>query len=342
MAPDVWLGGRRRRGRAPVPLPPIAKAVYRRAILFMLAIGVPVCVGIVLRQPAGALLGGVCGLILSFSDDDRSLLRRYEILFMTACAIGLAGAAGFWLRGFPPPAWVLFIALTFGAGLANRIGKAPVMSARYAAMALIVTSGMPAFEFAEIYYPLGALVLVAVLRAADHALAGPLEQQRGGTRAAPPGGWTRFAAAYAGAATLSLWIGLAIDPHRVIWVVVTTLIVMQSDARSSYVRIVQRIAGTFAGVIAAFAITSVIHTQRAIAAVVLMVAPFIPHHLQNRYWLHTALIALLVLLIYDLATFNPQILHSLFTERLEDVVLGAGIALIGTVAAFPRKAPEDN
>lgn len=313
---------------------------YRRAILFMVAIGVPVCVGVLLHQPAGALLGGVCGMILSFSDDEGPLLRRYEILFMTAAAIGLAGAAGLWLPGYPAPIWILFIGLTFGAGLANRIGKAPTMSARYAAMALIVTSGIPAFELAEIYYPAGALALVAAVRAIDHALGGPLQQQRGGARTAPSGGWTRFAAAYACAAAASLWVGIAIDPSRVIWVVVTTLIVMQSDARSSYVRIVQRIAGTVVGVVAAFAVTSIVHTSWSIAIVVLAVAPFIPHHLQDRYWLHTALIALLVLLIYDLAAANPHILHGLFTERLEDVLLGAGIALIGTAAAFPRKVPE--
>ena len=28
-------------------------------------------------------------------------------------------------------------------------------------------------------------------------------------------------------------------------------------------------------------------------------------------------------------------------ERLEDVLLGGGLALIGTVVAFPRSAPEE-
>jgi hypothetical protein len=33
-------------------------------------------------------------------------------------------------------------------------------------------------------------------------------------------------------------------------------------------------------------------------------------------------------------------LRGLFTERLEDVALGAGIALGGTMVAFPRRAPD--
>ena len=132
-----------------------------------------------------------------------------------------------------------------------------------------------------------ALLIVVVARVADHLLAGPLKQQRGGGGGAPTGGWTRFALAYAGAATASLWLGVHIDPERALWVVVTTLVVMQSDARLSYVRIVHRIAGTVAGVVAAFALTSVLQEPWIIAAAALVLAPLIPHHLQHRYWLHT-------------------------------------------------------
>jgi uncharacterized membrane protein YgaE (UPF0421/DUF939 family) len=117
---------------------------------------------------------------------------------------------------------------------------------------------------------------------------------------------------------------------------------MQSDARLSYVRIVHRIAGTVVGVVAAFALTSVIDSPWLIAVAVLILAPLIPHHLQHRYWLHTALIAVVVLLAYHLATSDPRILRGLFTERLEDVLLGAGLALIGTLLAFPRWVAEDD
>jgi hypothetical protein len=50
----------------------------------------------------------------------------------------------------------------------------------------------------------------------------------------------------------------------------------------------------------------------------------------------------LILLAYRLGTFDPRVLHGLFAERLEDVLLGAGLALIGTVFAFPRAAPAED
>lgn len=321
--------------------PPPTEHGLRRAILFTVSVGAPLCAGVWLAQPSGALLGCVCGLLFSFADEQEPLWNRLRILAMAAAAIALGGTVGLLLPGFPWPLWVLFALVTFATGYFQSIGKAVTISARFCAMALLVTSSMPSFQLAELWYPVGALAVAALARIVDHLMAGPLIQQRGGVRGDPPGGWIRYALAYAAAATASLWIALSLDPARVLWVVMTTLIVMQADARASYVRIVQRIVGTVVGVIAAFAVTSLVHAPWLIAACVLIVAPLIPHHLQNRYWLHTALIALLILLAYDLAMFDPRALRGLFTERLEGVLLGASIALIGTAIAFPRKPPLD-
>jgi len=320
----------------------VDQAALRRSILFLVAIGGPLCVGVWAQSPAGALLGSVTGLLLSFADDDGPLAGRFVILAMTAATLGLGGLIGVLLHGFPWPVWVLFAVATFAAGQALRFGKARAMATRHFAMALVVASGAPQFTVALLWYPLLALLIVVCARVVDHLLAGPLKQQRGGGGGAPTGGWTRFALAYAGAATASLWIGVRIDPERALWVVVTTLVVMQSDARLSYVRIVHRIAGTVVGVIAAFALTSLLQTPWPIAAAALVLAPLIPHHLQHRYWLHTALIAVVILLAYHLATSDPRILRGLFTERLEDVLLGAGIALIGTLLAFPRWVDDED
>jgi len=323
-------------------LPTFDAAAVRRSLLFLVAIGAPLCAGVAGGSPAGGLLGAVTGLLLSFADDEGPLSRRFAILALNAGALGLGGICGALLHGFPWPVWVLFVALTFGAGQALRLGKGPAMASRHAAMALVVASGGPNFTVALLWYPLLAVLIVAVARSIDHLIAGPLQQQRGGGGGPPRGGWTRFALAYAGAATVSLWLGVRIDPERALWVVVTTLVVMQSDARLSYVRIVHRIAGTVAGVVAAFALTSLLQASWAIAAAALILAPLIPHHLQHRYWLHTALIAVVILLAYHLATSDPRILRGLMTERLQDVLLGAGLALIGTLLAFPRKIPDDD
>ena len=69
-----------------------------------------------------------------------------------------------------------------------------------------------------------------------------------------------------------------------------------------------------------------------------VVAALLPYHLRRRYWLHTALIALLVLLAYAAATAagsDHDGMTTLFVARPADVCVGAILALIGTTIAFP-------
>jgi uncharacterized membrane protein YccC len=184
------------------------------------------------------------------------------------------------------------------------------------------------------------LALTAMTRAIDHGLFGPLPRT-----AAPPQpqrpndhlGWIRFALCYAAAGAAALWIGLTLDPGRAIWVVTATLIVMQADAQSSYQRIVERIEGTFLGVIAAWLIASTISEKWMLCAIALAATPFIPHHVGQRYWLHTALIALFVLLMYGYAAPSIHELDALLGERLKDMLIGCAVAVIGTALAFPRR-----
>jgi hypothetical protein len=322
----------------------IPLVTVRRALLFLLDIGVPFTAGIALGQPAGALLGAIAGMVLSFADQEGTLIQRYTILLVVTGGILLGGMLGYVLHDFQPAVWVLFALATFACGAFLGFGKAPVLGARFGAMALVVANGSPAFDPGEVKYLGIAFVTAAVMRTLDQMLAGPLPHLRGGAPRDPAHGWLRFAVCYAGAAVASLWMGLSADPSRALWVVVATLVAMQPDAQASYVRMADRVVGTVFGVVAAFLITRVVHDTWTIVAIVLVVAALIPHHLQDRYWLHTTLIAVLVLLVYDLATANPEILRGLLHERLQDVLIGCSIALVGTVIAFPvrkrRRKPD--
>jgi uncharacterized membrane protein YccC len=125
---------------------------------------------------------------------------------------------------------------------------------------------------------------------------------------------------------------------------VTTLAVMQPDGGANYRRILERCVGTVAGVLAAFALTLVLRTPAELAAGMVVVAALLPHQLRRRYWLHTALIALLVLLAYAVATVvgsDRSGMATLFVERLVDVGVGAVLALIGTAIAFPPWSEGD-
>lgn len=312
----------------------------RRAALFLVNIGAPAIVGAMRHEPEGALIGAVVGMLLAFADNDKELSGRLRLLAFDVGSIAAGGILGWLCRDSVAALWAVFVAITLSVGMAARSGREPLLAGRHGAMAFTVAAAIPSFPLYQIWYLLGVIALSAVARAIDHFIAGALPLQPAAPLQMPSGnsGWLRFALAFSGAAVAALWIGRTLDPVHTIWVVVTTLVVMLPDAKASYRRIVERVAGTFAGVIAAWVVTMLFHSAAVIVIGILLVAPFIPHHLANRYWLHTALIALMVMLAYDLTLLGSHAITNLLTERLEDVLLGCAIALVGTAAAFPREA----
>jgi hypothetical protein len=317
--------------------------LIRRGALFFVAIGVPVIFAVFRDDPQAAQLGAVLGLTLAFADNDKDLPRRLRLVIADGAGIGLGAAAGFLVHNTAFALWPLFVIVTFATGLSARRGRETLIVARNAAMAFAVGGTMPAFDLQQIWYPLGVLALIVVARVIDHGLFGPLPLVIVAPTQKPSGqgGWLRFACAYALASTMGMWIGTSLDPTHRFWIVITTLLVMLPDANASYRRIVERIAGTFLGVVAAWAITVGTDSTMLVSVAILLLAPFIPHHIGERYWLHTALIALTVMLAYDLTELSAQLpsaetMAGLLMERMRDILLGCAMALIGTVAAFPR------
>jgi hypothetical protein len=328
-----------------LPTAELDQPTLRRTALFAVNIGFAVIAAAVLAEWRMALVGSITAMVLSFADDDGALPARLAMLALVTAGMATGGIAGHLVGVSSKLFWPLFLAAAFAAGWLYRAPRGPQLAARLFAIALSIIAGLPAVTASE-FELIGAVIAVCVLsRVIDHLLFGPLPRDAG----APPAGpdttaqWLRFALAYAGAAGLGLWIGLTLDPTRAIWVSTTTLVVMQADGGANYRRIVGRIAGTFVGVIAALLLTQVLRTPPELCAGMVVVAAFIPHYVRRRYWLHTALIALLVLLAYDLATAagsGTENMSALFIDRLADVSLGAILALVGTAIAFPHRIDD--
>jgi len=317
----------------------IDSAQLRRGTLFLVSMGVPVIVGVLRHQPGGALIGAVAGMLLAFADNDGELFSRLRLLAINAGAMTGGAVFGYLCRGSGPALWSVFVAITLSVGMAARSGREALLTARNGAIAFTVAAEVPTFNSDQIWYPVGVIALTAASRVIDQLLAGPLPLQRGVPSQMPSGrgGWLRFALAFAGAAVASMWIGNRPDRVHAIWIVTTTIVVMLPDAQASYRRIFGRFSGTIAGVVVAWVITSVFNSAALICIAILLVAPLIPHHHAHRYWLHTALIALMVMLAYDLTLLNSPDMTKVLTQRLEDILVGCMIALVGTVVAFPHE-----
>jgi uncharacterized membrane protein YccC len=319
----------------------VQSRAFRRAVAFVVGIGVPALAALWFRQSGGMLLGVITAIMFSFADEEGPLTKRFTALGRSAAGIALGGAIGHLLGGYDWAFWLLFVAGAFGAAWLNRADKSAHIGARLAVMALAIAAGTPDISWREASFAVGSLAVTVLVRLADHAVFGPLPAASLPPRPVVPESdrfWLRFAAAYTAAATLGLWIGLELDRQHAIWVVVTTLVVMQPDDRSNYRRILERIVGTLAGVAVAFVLTQFLRAEPLVFAALVVTAAALPHHIPVRYWLHTAAIALLVMLIYDLASRvagdSGALAPGLFTERVVDVLVGCVLALIGTELGF--------
>ncbi len=314
----------------------------RRMVLFAVNIGFAVITAAVLAEWRMVLAGAMIAMVASFADDDGLLPARLATLALVAAGMAVGGVAGHLLGGYSTRFWPLFLAAAFAAGWLYRAPRGVQLAARVCAIALSIVAGLPTVTTSELALIGATIAVCALSRVIDHLLLGPLPDDSGGAPSAGPttsAPRLRFALAYSAVAGTGLWIGLALDPIRAIWVSTTTLVVMQADAGANYRRIVGRIAGTGAGVIAALALTAVLRTPPALCAAMVVVAAFLPQYVRTRYWLHSALIALLVLLAYDLGTTDSggnADMSALFVDRLTDVSLGAILALAGTAFAFPH------
>jgi hypothetical protein len=337
--------GRLREERAPSPAALaslIRTRAFRRAVAFFIGIGVPALTGLWLHQSGALLLGVVAALMFSFADEEGPLTRRLLALGQIATGMTVGGAVGWALGHYGPVFWVLFVSGALAAAWLNRSGKTPHIGARIAVMALAITAGTQAVSLTEALFGAGALAVVVVVRLVDHAIFGPLPPSSLSPRRSAPESdalWARYAIAYAAAAAIGLWVGTWFDPQHAIWVAITSLVVMQPDDRSNYRRIFERVIGTIVGVAAAFVLTQLVRSLPLTVAALLITAAALPHHIPLRYWLHTAAIALLVLLTYDLASravgAPPELAPALFTERLVDVLIGCALAFAATELAFP-------
>jgi hypothetical protein len=317
---------------APAPTPP----GLRRGLLFLIGIGTPILAGVAMGKPLVALPAGIAGLLLSFADDAGGFSSRVRSLFFVPLGLLIGAPLGFLTTDRPLVFWTIVAVGGLAVGGAAILGRVASLAARDAAIAFAIGTVLPQPTILHGAFISGGLLAVVLARGLDHILHGPLPMLGGGKTLDKPNsasGNARFAIAYAIAAAAALWLGRTFDALHAPWVVISTLVVMQPDAPASYRRIFERVAGAFAGVAAAWLSLYTTRSEALIAALSLVIAFNIPHHINQRYWIHTGLIAWIVLLMYALSIHgDPEIWH-LLEERLFDMLGGCAIGIAGTLAA---------
>jgi hypothetical protein len=234
-----------------LPLAPRLAAIWlglepRRGMQFLINIGLPILIGMARGETRGALVGGITGLLLSLADNEGPLAGRLRLTLMVAAGIAAGAFLGVWLKSFEAIFWIAFFFTVFAAGLLNQVGNGPHFSSRFGAISLAAIAGLPSITTVDYEYWGMAVLITLASRSADQVIKGPLRFAGPwlGAGAFDRWGWVRFALAYALAATVGLWIGIASANIRAVWISAITLVLMVPDVRLTYNRIFGGMIGT--------------------------------------------------------------------------------------------------
>ena len=87
-------------------------------------------------------------------------------------------------------------------------------------------------------------------------------------------------------------------------------------------------------VCAVWLVTSLGHSPALLCATIFVAAFLLPSQIM-RFWAFSGMIAVIVLLAWNLARADPEAAPTLLLERMEDMAIGAALVLIFTALLFP-------
>jgi YccS/YhfK family integral membrane protein len=115
------------------------------------------------------------------------------------------------------------------------------------------------------------------------------------------------------------------------WVMLTTVFVCQPSFGATRQRVVQRVLGTFAGLVAGWAVLGLVPSLMVQAALAVVAGVVFFTTRTSRYLLATGAMTLLVLLCFNQAGDS----HTLFVPRIVDTLIGSAIAVAAVFLVLP-------
>ena len=297
-----------------------------------------------LHTPAAAYLAAGLALLYTLSDAEGTLAMRLHAIAWSTAFMSCGAIAAFVLRGNPAAIVVMFCVGTFVAGTLSWAGLPFLRAPRFGVVIFCIVLASDLASFDRLLLLLGGTTAMAVaLVCLEHRLAPDQSRTAYSTFGVA---WNlinadrttvlRFAVCYVAAAAIGWTAGRAIDEIHPTWVAVSVLVVMWPDWQKSYQRVLQRVFGSVVGAGLALAIAPRIDDPRLLLALIVGLFFFVPYGVRRNYWLHCALMALVIFLGMKLAS-TVGFTREAVEERIADIVMGSSIALLGTLFAFRKR-----
>ncbi|MCX5493149.1 FUSC family protein [Kaistia dalseonensis] len=310
-------------------------AMAERSIRFTLTVMAPIALTMI-TGPQSWLLYAIVAAIVAFAGDAGGPpLARLGWMATGPAALALGLVLGSLAIGHAP--FVIILSMTAGLlyGLVETAHPHLLLATRFFAFG-IVLAGLVSPAIAIDYWAIAAMLLFAwalslALDLGDRKLR-PLNvpgwaEVMPSIERAVPNRWL-FAASVALAIGLALVITELTGSVRPSWACLTILMVLRSEITSSVRLAIERVVGTFGGVLVAVLIGH--YAEHRTLVIAMGIAAFVRWPAQQ---VHNALgvfcLTVFVLLMIELSTTDHAMASILLKERLTDTLIGAIAAGIG-------------
>jgi len=317
---------------------------WHRGFVAIGNISIAILLAGLLHTPSAAYLACSYALLYTLSDAEGTLTMRLHAIAWATAFMACGSIAAFVLRGDPVSIVAIFCVGTFVAGVLSWAGLPFLRAPRFGVVVfcIVLATEISSLERLLLLLVGTTVSAVSLVVLEDHLAPDQTRTAYSTFRVA----WQlinadrytvfRFAISYVIATAIGWMAGRAIDEVHPTWVAVSVLVVMWPDWQKSYQRVLQRVFGSVVGAGLAMAIAPRLDDPKVLAAVIIGLFFFVPYGVRRNYWLHCMLMALVIFLGMKLAS-DAGLTRGAVEERVADIVLGASIAMLGTLFAFRKR-----
>ncbi|WII73857.1 FUSC family protein [Bdellovibrio sp. 22V] len=322
----------------PVPSP------WPRMVVSAFATFIPLMVGLFLNQLPISIFGALFGFLLVLNDHLGTLGHRLWVITLTFLIMLGGLLLGVLTHNHPLLLFPILLCLTYWMGLsaakgaelerAVLFGTFQVLAGTYTGVRMQYLAPLLLYAF------LGYLCVVVILSCLVFIRRhnpNPFARLRKALKDSLTTEKHRhlYAFAYSFCVLSSLFIVDYFKMNHGYWAVGTVLIIMRPEPKASIYRNIQRFFGTLIGVLLAEALIFTIHSPWIAIPVLAFISFWGPWALSRSYWLGSAVMSVMVLLLLDMPYLERGDLHTPLL-RLQATGVGCLFSLIGVVIANPQ------
>lgn len=150
------------------------------------------------------------------------------------------------------------------------------------------------------------------------------------------GAIARHALRVAIAVSVAMAVARGLDLSHRYWVTLTTFLLLQPQGAATRVRALQRVLGTFAGALIAAVLPSLVTDPRHMVAIAVVLAGISASVVRINYALFATFLTPTFVLLAEVHAHDPHLIGT----RIANTLLGAGIAIVGSMAWHIRPARQ--